>query len=255
MIPSIRDAGHARFSRPRPFVFWCGGKYSFARILLLLIMEVCLIRAAGLQASEESNGKTVPVPAAQQPPAGSNSSARAGIESTPLQKAVHQRKVITEDDLARPAKAVSLSDLDGEENNPVCDLSCEAELRAAMGFGPEREAEFRNQLTLARHEIADDRVWTSTLQDALQAASGYCDIQRQMEKIVGKGAVSEHTRNDVHSRFAEREGKLKSQYRNSTGLLTQRIQAVERFAPFRATIMQYQWNEATARVCPDYTLP
>src|SRR5882724_7070289 len=123
MIPSIRDAGHARFSRPRPFVFWCGGKYSFARILLLLIMEVCLIRAAGLQASEESNGKTVPVPAAQQPPAGSNSSARAGIESTPLQKAVHQRKVITEDDLARPAKAVSLSDLDGEENNPVCDLS------------------------------------------------------------------------------------------------------------------------------------
>jgi len=148
-----------------------------------------------------------------------------------------------------------LSDLEGEENNPTCDLSCEAELRAQFGFGPEHEAEFRNQLMLARYEISDDRVWSTTLQDALQEASGYCGIKRQIEKIVGKGVVSEYIRNDVHSRFADREGKLISQYRNSAGLLTQRIQAVQRFAPFRATVMQYQWNEATARVCPDYTLP
>jgi len=255
MIPPICDAGRARFSRPRPFVFRCSAKYFFTCILLLII-GMCLIHAAPLQASQDSNAKPVPVPAAQQPPAGSsNSSPRAASESTPLQKTVHQKKVITEDDLAKPTKSISLSDLDGEESNPACDLSCEAELRAEMGFGPEREAEFRNQLTLARHEIADDRVWNATLEDALQAASGYCDIQRQIEKIVGKGAVSEYTRNDVHSRFAEREGKLKSQYRNSTGLLTQRVQAVQRFAPFRATVMQYQWNEATARVCTDYTLP
>jgi len=255
MIPPTRDAWRARFSLPRSFAFRCGAKCFFSRTLLL-ITGMCLIHAAPLQASQDSNAKTVPVPAAQQPGASSsNAPARAASESTPLQKAVHEKKIITEDDLAKPAKTISLSDLDGEENNPVCDLSCEAELRAEMGFGPEREAEFRNQLTLARHEIADDRVWTSTLQDALQAASGYCDIQRQIENIVGKGAVSEYTRNDVHSRFAEREGKLKLQYRNSTGLLTERVQAVQRFAPFRATVMQYQWNEATARVCPDYTLP
>jgi hypothetical protein len=256
MIPPIRDAWRARFSQPRPFAFSRGAKYFFTCIPLLLIVGICLIHAAPLQASQDSSAKPVPVPAAQVPPAGSsNSWPRAASESTPLQKAVHQKKVITEDDLAKPAKSISLSDLDGEENNPACDLSCEAELRVEMGFGPEREAEFRNQLTLARHEISDDRVWTSTLEDALQAASGYCDIQRQIEKIVGKGAVSEYTRNDVHSRFAERQGKLKSQYRNSTGLLTQRVQAVQRFAPFRATVMQYQWNEATARVCPGYPLP
>ena len=255
MIPPICDAGRARFSRPWSFVFRCGARCFFTFILLLLIVGMCLIHAAPLQASQDSNAKPVPVPVAQQPPAGSsNSSPRAASESTPLQKTVHQKKVITEDDLAKPTKSISLSDLDGEENNPVCDLSCEAELRAEMSFGPEREAEFRNQLTLARHEIAGDRVWTSTLEDALQAASGYCDIQRQIEKIVGKGAVSEYTRNDVHSRFAEREGKLKSQYRNSTGLLTQRVQAVQHFAPFRATVMQYQWNEAIARVCTDYIL-
>jgi hypothetical protein len=255
MIPPIRDAWRARFTLPRSFVFRCGAKCFFF-CTLLLITGMCLIHAALLQASQDSNAKTVPVPVAQQPGASSsNASAHAASESTPLRKAIHQKKVITEDDLAKPAKTISLSDLGGEENNPVCDLSCEAELRAEMGFGPEREAEFRNQLTLARHEIADDRPWTSTLEDALQAASGYCGIQRQIGKIVGEGAVLEYTRNDVHSRFAEREGKLKSQYRNSTALLTARLQAVQRFASFRATVMQYQWNEATARVCPDFTLP
>jgi len=142
-----------------------------------------------------------------------------------------------------------------EENSPACDHACEAELRAELGFGPEREAEFRNQLTLARHDISYDRVWTSNLQDALQAATEYCDIQRQVDKIVGKGAVSQYTRNDVHSRFAERENKLKSQYRNAAGLLTQHLEAVQRFAPFRATVMQYQRNGAAAHACPDYSLP
>jgi hypothetical protein len=148
-----------------------------------------------------------------------------------------------------------LSDLQCEENNPTCDLSCEEELRAQLGFGPEREAEFRNQLTLARHEIAYDRVWNYTLQSDLQAAGDYCDIQRQKAQILGKGAASSYLRDSVNSRFAERERKLISQYKNSAGLLTQRIQAVQRFAPFRATVMQHQVSEATARVCPDYTLP
>ena len=211
--------------------------------------------ASPLQQSQDPNAKTAPAAPAQQPSAAaSNPSPHDPAEPTPLKKAVHQKKVITEDDLVKPPK-VNLSDLDGEENNPTCDLSCEAVLREQMGFGPEREAEFQNQLTLARHDIADDRVWNSTLQDALQAANGYCDIQRQVAKIVGKGVVSEYVRNNVHSQFAERERNFVSQYRNSTGYLTQRIQAVERFASFRATVMQYQWSEAVARVCPDYPLP
>jgi|SRR5437016_6883861 len=175
--------------------------------------------------------------------------------SSPLQKAVHQKKVITEDDLAKPTKAISVGDLEGEENNPTCDLSCEAELRSQIGLGPEREAQFRNQLTLARHEIGDDRAWNSTLQAALQAAGLYCDLQRQKAQIVSKGVVSQPIRDSVGSRFAERERNVISQYKNSASLLTQRIQVVQRFASFRATVMQYQWSEATTRVCPDYTLP
>jgi hypothetical protein len=255
MTPLIRNARRIRFSKRTLFAS-AGGAHYFFVFLLLLITCSCLGAAAAPQQSQDPSAKPAPVPAAQQPTAAaSNPSPRGSTESTSLQKAVHQKKVITEDDLAKPAKAISLKDLEGEENNPTCDLSCEAELRAQMGFGPEREAEFRNLLTLARHEISDDRVWNSTLASALDAAGGYCDIQRQVAKIVGKGVVSEYMRNNVHSQFAERERNFVSQYRNSAGLLTQRIQAVQHFAPFRATIMQYQMNEATARVCPDYTLP
>jgi hypothetical protein len=255
MTPPIRDVCLTRFPGRMPFASVRGAHYFFISVLLLIAVS-CMAVAPPPKQSQDPSAKPAPVPAAPQSstPA-SNPSSHTSTEQTPLQKAVHQKKVITEDDLAKPAKVISLSDLEGEENNPTCDLSCEAELRAQLGFGPEREAEFRNQLTLARHEIGDDRVWSTTLQDALQAASGYCDIKRQIEKIVGKGVASEYIRNDVHSRFADREGKLSSQYRNSEGLLTQRIQAVQRFAPFRATVMQYQWNEATARVCPDFTLP
>jgi hypothetical protein len=251
----IRDVPHPRSSQRMPLPRARCANYFFVCALLLMTGSRTAV-ASPPQQSQDPNAKTAPATPAQQPPAAaSNPSPLASAEPTPLKKAVHQKKVITEDDLAKPAKVITLSDLDGEENNPTCDLSCEAVLREQMGFGPEREAEFRNLLTLARHDISDDKVWNSTLQDALQAASGYCDIQRQVAKIVGKGVVSEYTRNSVHSQFAERERNFVSQYRNSTGYLNQRIQAVERFASFRATVMQYQWTEAAARVCPDYPLP
>jgi hypothetical protein len=251
----IRDAGVILF-RQWLLIARVSGAHSIFVCALLLIVSSSATAAAPFKASQDPNAKPAPAPSAQQTPAASsNAVPRAPTESTPLQKAVRQKKVITEEDLAKPSKAISLSDLEGEENNPTCDLSCEAELRERMGFGPEREAEFRNQLTLARHEIGDDKVWTSTLQSALEAAAGYCDVQRRKAQILGKGVVSQYVRDDLSQRFADRQGKFVSQYRNSSGLLTQRIHAVQRFAPFRATIMQYQVSEATTRVCPDYTLP
>jgi hypothetical protein len=251
MTPLIRDAGRIRSSKRTLLASLGGARYLPVFVLLLLSCSRTSVAAA-----QDPHAKPAPVPAARQSPTpASNPSPPASTEATPLQRAVRQKKVITEEDLSKPAKAVSLEDLEGEENNPTCDLSCEAELRAEMGFGPEREAEFRNQLTLARHEIGDDRVWNATLESALDAAGGYCDIQRQKARIVGKGVVSQYVRDSVSARFADRERNFLSQYRNSAGLLTQRIQAVQRFAPFRATIMQYQRNEATTRVCPEYTLP
>ena len=149
----------------------CAAPIIFFTFVLLVIAVLCVAVASPPQQSQDLSAKPAPVPAARQSStAASNPSPHTSTERTPLQKAVHQKKVITEDDLAKPARVISLSDLEGEENNPTCELSCEAELRAQMGFGPERDAEFRSRLTLARHEIGDDRLWSTTLQDALQAA-------------------------------------------------------------------------------------
>ena len=234
MIPQIREHRRLRFPE-RMLISIAPSAFSF--FVLLFFFGSCASVAQQ------------PAPAPAKPVAASIS------DATPLQKAVHKKKVITEEDLAKPVKKIASSELDGEENNPICDLSCEAELRAESGFGPDHEGEFRNQLTFARHDIGADRVWNSVLQSTLQAAGQYCDLQRQKEKILGKGAASEWLRNDVNSRFAEREHKIVLEYKNFADLLKQRIQVVQRFAPFQATVMQYQVSEATQRICPDYTLP
>ena len=245
MIQQTRDLCRIGFA-PRTLPVFARSANYFLLVVLLFITGSCATVAAPMQSADNPNAK--PAPATQQPPAASN-------DTTPLKNAVHQKKVITEDDLSKPSKPISLKDLDGEEDNPVCDLSCEEQLRDQMGYGPEREAEFRNQMTLARHEIAVDKIWNSHLDSALQAVGGYCDIQRQKAQILGNGVVPQYTRDSVNSRFAERERKFVLQHREAGGYLNQRIQAVQRYAPFRATVMQYYLSEATTRACPDYSLP
>jgi hypothetical protein len=253
MIPQIRDVSRANDSQRMPLA---RARHAISLFALLLLMISNENAAARPRASQDSSAKPAPTPAAQQTPsAPSKPSIPAPGEATPLQKAVHQKKVLTEEDLAKPSKAIAPSDFDGEENNPLCDPSCEADLRAQMGFGPEREAEFRNQMTLARHDIGDDHAWNSALQSTLEAAGRYCDLQRQKAQILSKGAVTQYMRDDVNFRFTERERKMILDYGNSAGLLKQRIQAVQRFAPFRASVMEYQVREAAARVCPDFNLP
>jgi hypothetical protein len=176
MIPPIRDVSHARLLSQMLHVR-ARAAISFFALLLLVVSH--LSAAASTLHSQDSSTKPTPAPAAQPPAATpAKPSAPAANDATPLQRAVHQKKVLTEEDLAKPLKPLSPGDLDGEENNSLCDLSCEADLRSQMGFGPDREGEFRNQMTLARHEISNDRAWNSTLQSALDAAGKYCDIQR-----------------------------------------------------------------------------
>jgi len=255
MTQLIRDLCRKGFAPRTRFALARSAGYFLGLVLLFLAASRASV-AAPAQSSENPSAKPAPVPATQQSPAPSSTpTPTASNDSKPLQKAVHQKKVITEEDLTKPPKPISLSDLDGEENNPVCDLSCEAILRGQWGYTPEREAEFRNQLTLARHEIATDRVWNDALQSALRAAGDYCDIQDQKAKILGKGNAAPYIRDSVNSRFAERERKLALQYRESMGLLTQRREAIQRFASFRAAVMQHQVSEVTARVCRDYPLP
>jgi hypothetical protein len=121
-----------------------------------------------------------------------------------------------------------------------------------MGFTPERELEFRNQLTLARHEISYDKSWNSMLDSAIRSAGLYCNVQRNRAAIDAGRAVSKAARVEIsHQRDREYAG----QYRDFEGQVTQRIATIRRFAPFRATIMQYEWSAAVNRACPDVKLP
>lgn len=248
--PPLSRTRRARFAPARSLCLF------LSTAMLFLMGALPSFAATPFQSSDNAGSRQAPAPAVQQSPApASNPAPTKPDDKNPSQKSVHQKKVLTEDDLTKPSKPISLHDLDGEENNPMCDLSCETMLRQQLGFGPEREAEFRNQLTLARHEISYDKIWNSHLGPELQAVGEWCEIQRQKAKILGNSAVASYTRDSVNSRFAEREQKLILQHRNESGYLTQHIESVQRFAPFRATVMQYQVSEATTRMCPDYTMP
>jgi hypothetical protein len=169
---------------------------------------------------------------------------------------VQEKKVITEDDLAKPAVPLDLSDADeGEEINPLCDPSCEAELRAQMGFTPGRELEFRNQLTLARHEISYDKSWNSMLDSGIRAAGLYCGLQRNRAAMAAGRPVPKAARDEINLRYIDRDREYAGQYRDFEGQVNERITAIRRFAPFRATIMQYEWSTAVNRACPDVKLP
>ncbi|HXY23500.1 MAG TPA: hypothetical protein VEI73_02545 [Candidatus Acidoferrum sp.] len=255
LIPMIHDA--------RRLEFFARPKSKNARVaalvfsfLILFSFNVASSRAGRPRQSQDPNSKPAPAPAAHPvAPAQTKPSSETAQEAAPLKKAVHEKKVITEEDLAKPGKPLKLSEGEDEESNSICDLSCEAELKAQMGVTKDRELEFRNQLTLARNEIGNDRAWNSMLDDAFRAASSYCDVQRQKAEILSKGDSSGYARYMVNDRFAKKQSDLTVQYRNYADLAKQHISVVQRFASFRATIMEYQWNDLTNRACPDFQLP
>jgi hypothetical protein len=198
-----------------------------------------------------------PAYAQQQPaPAQTKLPAEGPKDATPLKKAVQEKKVITEEDLAKSAEPISLSDADeGEEISPFCDLSCEAELRAQMGFTADRELEFRNPLTVARHEISSDKAWNSMLDNAVRAAGLYCDLQRNKAAMAANRPVSKAARDEINLHYIDRDREYASQYREFEGQVNERITAIRRFAPLRATVMQYECNALVNRACPDIKLP
>jgi hypothetical protein len=254
MIPMIHD-GRRQFPVARQIHL--ARTAPFASLFLTFLFFGAL-PSHGISQPQSQDPNSKPGPAPAQPPVASAQSkapAETPQEVPPLKKAVHEKKVITEDDLAKPEKPLKFSEADEEENHSICDLECEAELKAEMGVARERELEFRNQLTLARNEIGNDRAWNSALDGAVRAASSYCDIQRQKAEILSKGDSSSYASYMVNDRFAKKQSDLTVQYRNYAGLAKQHIDAVRRFAPFRATVMQYQWNDLTNRACPDFNLP
>lgn len=214
----------------------------------------CVIGLAMLLAGSATLVPSTPArqqaPAQQAPTTSSTPSPKAAGE-TPLQKAVHQKKVITDDDLTQTIVA---GDKGTEaDNDPYCDADCRDELRDEMGVAPEHELEFRNQLTLAEHEIAADSQWTSASHKASDAAQTYCTLETQKAELFSKGKSD--LNNQLNYFFTQREGKLRNDERAAEGELQHRIQEVGRLDSLKAAVMQQEWNAQLRRACPDGQLP
>jgi hypothetical protein len=253
MIPSPRQPHHTRVFARTQFSTACACALLFLASILLLLKTHTSLAGASPQ-SQDPCAK--PAPVSQKPAATpTKPQAEARKDAAPLKKAMREKKVLTEDDLTKPAEPMVNNLDEGEENNSICDLSCEAALKAEFGFTRDRDLEFRTQLTIARNEISNDHAWNSVLQSATTVAGQYCDLQRQKAEILGKGDASDYARSLVNSRYATRERDLTAQYRNNKGLVEQRIAIVQRFAPLRGSVMQYEWNDFANRACPDFRLP
>jgi hypothetical protein len=214
----------------------------------VFIFELMFLVAAPARAQQQ------PTPPQSKPPA--EAPKDAPKDATPLKKAVHEKKVITEEDLTKPAVPLDLSNADeGEEINPLCDPSCEDELRAEMGFTPERELEFRNQLTFARHEIGNDKAWNSMLESGIRTAGLFCDLHRNKAAMDAFRPVPKAARDEINLHYIDRDREYAGQYRSFEGQVNERIAAIQKFAPIRAKIMQYEWSTAVNRACPDVKLP
>lgn len=187
----------------------------------------------------------------QQAPTTSSITSPKATGETALQKAVRDKKVITDDDLSKTIAAGDKGT--AADNDPYCDANCREELHDEMDVEPEHELEFRNQLTLAEHEIAADSQWISASRKASDAAKNYCDLEARKTDLFSKGKSDPNTQ--LNYFFTQREGKLRNYERAAEGELQHRIQEVGRTDFLKAAVMQQEWNADLRRACPGGQLP
>jgi hypothetical protein len=175
-------------------------------------------------------------------------------EDTQLQKAVRAGRVITDDDLAQALTAPNVPD-ESRSSDPYCDADSRDQLRYQTGVQPGHEQEFRNQLTLAEHDVAGDHVWTAALRKALDAAQSYCQVEQQKAAVLSKGRASPYIAANPSFQLSKREKKLRYDEIMAAGYVKERIQQVQVFDGFRAALMQQIWSTGANGVCPGTPLP
>lgn len=216
----------------------------------------CVVAAAILLAASTTLAfcacaQQAPAQPSQQAPTTSSTPSPKATSETPIQKAVRQKKVITDDDLTQTIVAGDKETT--ADDDPYCDADCRDELRDELGVAPEHELEFRNQLTLAEHEIASDSQWISASHKASDAAKAYCDLEARKTELFSKGKSDPNTQ--LNYFFTQREGKLRNDERAAEGDLQNRIQEVGRIDFLKGAVMQQEWNADLRRACAGGQLP
>jgi hypothetical protein len=205
-----------------------------------------VVLAGGLAAAQEKPSAPQTTPQTKSDSAATPSTGKAQQEkTTPLRKALKEKKVLTEDDL-RPRPKVSPENEDVEkEFDPICDPSCEEMVRSEMPPEPDRELEFRNQFKIATQEIARDHVWNSALYETRDTGWAFCGFKRKYPQPITMEPLDLITKEqDLWMKFGLAELRMKN-----------RMDNVQSFDALRAVIMKIQASEVLRGSCKELRLP
>jgi hypothetical protein len=166
-----------------------------------------------------------------------------------LKEAIQKKKVLTEDDLHPHYGRRSREFAEQHEFNPICTPECEQRVRDAMQTDDTSELEFRNKFALATQAIDDDHKWGNAVVEAVHAADDYCGLERNRGQYAYPGATPPYTTDKLNFNFIAKEREVVNKYVMAKGNVDIRIGNMRSTDPFRAVVMQSQWDVALERSC------
>jgi len=166
-----------------------------------------------------------------------------------LKEAIQKKKVVTEDDLHPQYDHKSREFAEPHEFNPICTSECEQRVRDAMQTDDSSELEFRNKFALATQQIDDDHKWGNAVVEAVHAADDYCGLERDRGKYAYPGARPPYTTDKLNFDFINKQRDVVNKYVMAKGTVEIRIRDMRSTDPFRAVVMQSQWDVALERSC------
>jgi hypothetical protein len=183
----------------------------------------------------------------------------AAQENPGATKPAKKHKVFTDDDVfALRAKGGLANDDDAGSAMiygaiGACDADCEQEIKEKLDITPEQEGEWKLQLTAARREIGEDRVWRDIYAHGQQIMHNVCNLRAQIQNVAvpsGNDYQSGLERAKQQKMFEDEATAMGQQMSNSIAAMNQHIVQFSAREPVRATMMA-AIGERVFNDCPD----
>jgi hypothetical protein len=183
----------------------------------------------------------------------------AAQENANATKTAKKHKVFTDDDVfALRAKGGLANDDDAGSAMiygaiGACDANCEQEIKEKLEITPEQEGEWKLQLTAARREIGEDRVWRDIYAKGQQIMHNVCNLRVQIQNTAvpsGNDYQSRLERAKQQKMFEDEATAMGQQMSNSIAAMNQHIVQFSAREPVRAAMMA-AIGERVFNDCPD----
>jgi hypothetical protein len=221
-------------------------------IFNLLATSLCTAQEPPRQTQEKKEEKKEEVSASPATTTGDDAAKAPPAEPQKpitLKEAVHQKKTLTEEDLHPQYGHRSREFAEPHEFNAICTPECEQRVRDQMLTDETSELEFRNKFALATQAIDDDHKWGNAVVDAVHAADDYCGLERNRAQYAYPNARPPYTTDKLNFDFINKQREVINKYVAAKGTVDISIRSMRDKDPFRAVVMQSQWDIALERSC------